>query len=92
MKSPERCPVCGTAIAAGVMACPECGSDERTGWKEEASWHDGLDFPGAEEDFDYEAFLEREGLSASKPRGFGLRSLAGGLLLLAFLIWVFFGR
>lgn len=29
----EICPHCGTSFPAGRLACPECGSDENTGWK-----------------------------------------------------------
>ncbi|MBN1524155.1 MAG: hypothetical protein JW904_06730 [Spirochaetales bacterium] len=30
------CPNCGGVIPANSVACPECGSDEETGWAEEA--------------------------------------------------------
>ena len=31
----ESCPHCGALFPQGRAACPDCGSDERTGWKSE---------------------------------------------------------
>lgn len=28
------CPHCGAAVPGGRPACPECGSDDRTGWRD----------------------------------------------------------
>ena len=44
MKTPEECPVCGEDVPRGALACPECGADERSGWREDAV-ADGLDLP-----------------------------------------------
>jgi hypothetical protein len=44
MNAPAECAVCGAAIPPRARACPECGADERTGWRE-ASVYDGLDLP-----------------------------------------------
>ena len=41
---PSECAQCGTAISARALACPECGADERTGWRE-TSVYDGLELP-----------------------------------------------
>lgn len=41
---PDECANCGAAIPRGARACPECGADERTGWRE-TSLYDGLDLP-----------------------------------------------
>ena len=41
---PEECANCGAAIPRSARACPECGADERTGWRE-TSTYDGLDLP-----------------------------------------------
>jgi len=41
---PDECANCGAEIPRGAKACPECGADERTGWREE-SIYDGLDLP-----------------------------------------------
>ena len=42
--APEQCAQCGEAIPPRALACPECGADERTGWREQ-SIYDGLDLP-----------------------------------------------
>ncbi len=42
------CPVCGTEVDADALACPECGSDDRTGWSPETEY-DGLDLPDPDE-------------------------------------------
>jgi predicted nucleic acid-binding Zn ribbon protein len=45
-ETPAECANCGAAIPRGARACPECGADERTGWREtEASRYDGLELP-----------------------------------------------
>jgi zinc-ribbon domain len=67
MAVPDVCPNCGAAVPQGAKACPECGSDEETGWSEQAKT-DSLDLP--DESFDYEEFTKREfGNSSPKPRG-----------------------
>lgn len=44
LPSPEECANCGAPIPRGAKACPECGADERSGWRE-ASIYDGLELP-----------------------------------------------
>lgn len=41
---PEECAHCGAEIPRTARACPACGADERTGWRE-GSIYDGLDLP-----------------------------------------------
>ena len=41
---PAECANCGASIARHAKACPECGADERTGWRE-TSVYDNLDLP-----------------------------------------------
>lgn len=41
---PEECANCGAPIPRGAKSCPECGADERTGWREN-SIYDGLELP-----------------------------------------------
>ncbi len=41
---PDTCAVCGADIPPNARACPDCGADERTGWRED-SIYDGLDLP-----------------------------------------------
>ncbi len=38
------CPNCGAEVPARALVCPECGSDENTGWSEDTRY-DGLDLP-----------------------------------------------
>lgn len=57
---PAECANCGAVIPRGAKACPECGADERTGWRE-TSIYDGLDLPD-------EAFEMREKPSSRPAR------------------------
>lgn len=51
------CPNCGAELPRNAKVCPACGSDEQTGWSEEARVG-GLDLP--DEEFNYDEFVERE--------------------------------
>ncbi len=42
------CPNCGAEVPLKALACPECGSDENTGWSED-TMYDELDLPEAVE-------------------------------------------
>ena len=65
--TPEVCPNCGAEVPRNAKACPGCGSDEQTGWSEEAH-ADGLGLP--DEEFDYNDFVKREfGSKNPVPRG-----------------------
>jgi hypothetical protein len=55
--APDICPVCGVVVPTNARACPECGSDEQTGWSEKAR-SDDLGIP--DDSFDYDDFVERE--------------------------------
>ncbi|HLP76552.1 MAG TPA: zinc ribbon domain-containing protein [Candidatus Paceibacterota bacterium] len=68
MRPPEVCPNCGAEIPRNAKACPECGSDEDTGWSEEAH-AGGLDLP--DDNFDYDKFVEKE-FGSKKPSPSGL--------------------
>jgi hypothetical protein len=81
------CPHCGASIAPTAAACPECGSDEQTGWSEQR-YLDGLGLPDADDD-EYEAMREKEfGRSAgSRPhRPLWHIATAGALLLVV--VWM----
>jgi len=43
------CPHCEAQVPLGAAACPECGSDEKTGWSENTVY-DGLDLYDDEDD------------------------------------------
>jgi len=62
------CPHCGGEVPDGAKACPECGSDEKTGWSESAD-ADRLGLP--DEEFNYDEFVKRE-FSGRKPVPHGI--------------------
>ena len=81
--APETCPNCGTEVPPNAKACPECGSDEKTGWSEGA-YRESLGLP--DDKFDYDDFVKHE-LSGEKPVPHGLHWfwwLVAVLLLAAF--------
>ncbi|WP_221028937.1 zinc ribbon domain-containing protein [Actomonas aquatica] len=41
---PPECANCGADIPPQAKSCPECGADERTGWRE-TDIYDGIDLP-----------------------------------------------
>ncbi len=63
-KAPEVCPVCGEDVPRRAVACPECGADHHSGWREEAESYE-VALP--DENFDYEEFVEKEFGSSPKP-------------------------
>ena len=81
---PDECAHCGTAIPRDARACPECGADERTGWREQ-SIYDGLNLPGEDG--------HRERPAAYDParrRVNGLKwywSVVAALLLIIWVLW-----
>jgi hypothetical protein len=86
---PEICPNCGAAVPRAAKACPECGSDEETGWSEEAQ-ASGLDLP--DENFDYGKFVEREfGGRKTSPGGLSWFWWFIALLVLGALLWLWIG-
>ena len=69
-----------------ARACQQCGSDEKTGWSEDAHLG-GLDLP--DEAFDYDEFVKGEfGGSGAKPRGLHWFWWLVGLLLLIAVVLV----
>ncbi len=65
--APEICPHCGAEVPPEAKVCPACGSDEQTGWSDDA-YTGGLGLP--EEKFDYDDFVAREfGDKSPVPRG-----------------------
>ncbi|MFM2083077.1 MAG: hypothetical protein RL380_1768 [Verrucomicrobiota bacterium] len=63
----DACPHCGAELPPHARACPECGSDERTGWSAQARY-DSLDLP--DEAFSHAEFVQRElGGGEKIPRG-----------------------
>ena len=62
--APEVCPVCGDAVPRNALACPECGADARSGWRDGGNMYDE-----GEEDFSYGEFVKDEFGTRLKPRG-----------------------
>jgi hypothetical protein len=84
------CEHCGAEIPRRAAACPECGSDETTGWAGEDAIHDAL-WGVDEEDRDdaYEDVLRDLGLDSGHPGRAGPRSRRDLALLLIAAIVVF---
>lgn len=81
---PEICPVCGEEVPRNALACPECGADHQSGWREDAQ--DRLDLPEA--DFDYDDFVEREFGSGSKRNRLHPVWWITALVLLIAMLWL----
>jgi hypothetical protein len=87
--SPETCPNCGAELPKNARACPECGSDEETGWSGQASVS-ALDLP--DDNFNYDEFVKNEfgGHRDYKPRGLHwFWWVVAVVLLTAILYWIF---
>ncbi|MBE2180544.1 MAG: hypothetical protein IAE97_08745 [Chthoniobacterales bacterium] len=85
---PEVCPVCGEDVPRNASACPECGADHLSGWREDADTTGGLGLP--DEEFNYEDFVEREFGGGVKPPGIGWVWWAAAVAaLLAFVAMMF---
>lgn len=81
-RPPGDCPICDEFVPAGAVACPECGADDRSGWRDGAEYSGDL----PDEDFDYDGFVEQEFGGGMKPAGISwIWWVAAALLLLAFL-------
>lgn len=70
------CPVCGEVVRADALACPHCGSDDETGWSDDAAYDD-LDLPTDA----YESG-EIKPLRSTWVRTIGFTLLVGFVLLL----------
>jgi hypothetical protein len=82
---PEECANCGAAIPRHARACPECGADEHTGWRE-TDIYDGIDFP--DEDRGREDTIDRRNASA---RGRAVNGIAWYWWAIGVLIIFLFG-
>ena len=86
---PEVCPVCGADVPRDSLACPECGADHNSGWREYADTYDALDLP--DEDFNYDEVIRKE-FGAGPKRG-GLKTvwwLAAIVLIIVFIVIYFY--
>ena len=89
--APEICPVCGEDVPRNALACPECGADHNSGWREDAESYDGIDLP---EEFDYEEFARREfGEGLAKPAGISWVWWVTAIVVLGLtVLYLFLGR
>ena len=83
--TPDVCPNCGAQVPPKARACPQCGSDESTGWSAQAH-EGGLDLP--DDSFDYNEFAERE-FGAGRARPYGIRRFWWCAALLTALAFIF---
>jgi hypothetical protein len=84
-QAPDICPVCGEDVPRNAKACPECGADEESGWKEGALEADSVG-TGSDE-FDYERFVDEEfGRSGPEKPAIGWLWWLVALLLLLLMI------
>ena len=86
--APETCPVCGEDVPRNALACPECGADHNSGWRDDADAYDGVDLP--DDSFDYDEFVRQEFQGARRPSVKVVWWIAAILLLLAFLALYFY--
>lgn len=88
MAAPEICPACGAEVPRGARACPECGSDDSTGWSENARAQ-SLDLP--DDEFNYDEFVEQE-FGKPKPARPHWIWIATAVALLVAGLWLFLRR
>jgi uncharacterized membrane protein YvbJ len=88
LKAPEACPVCGEDVPRDSLACPECGADHNSGWREDADVYDAVDLP--DQDFNYDEFIRAEFGSVPKPAGMKTFWWIVAILLVVVLIVIYF--
>ena len=83
---PSVCPNCGEDVPRKALACPECGADWETGWKNTGYAGQGSADP--EDEFNYSEAFDKEFGSSASPRPEGVKPLwwiTGIALLVIFL-------
>ena len=88
LEPPSECPVCGEDVPRGSLACPACGADHNSGWREGAENYDGLDLP--DDSFNYDEFVQREFGSTIKPTGIKTIWWITAIIVLAVSIALYF--
>ena len=89
LEAPDVCPVCGEDVLRGSLACPGCGADHNSGWREDADAYDAVDLP--DQDFKYDEFIREEFGSAAKPAGIKtFWWIAAIVLILVFIVIYFY--
>ena len=90
---PEICPQCGAEVPSNARACPECGSDEETGWSDRADAQ-RLGLP--DDEFNYDEFVKEEFGDKDprrdiRPRGIGWLWWVVAIVLLGLFMWFWLG-
>ena len=89
LRTPKVCPVCGEDVPGTALACPECGADHTSGWREDAETYDAVDLP--DEDFNYDEFVQQEFGSSAKPGAIKtIWWIAAFLIIIAFIAIYFY--
>jgi predicted nucleic acid-binding Zn ribbon protein len=89
---PEYCPNCGAEVPPKAKACPECGSDDTTGWSERAVGQ-RLNLP--DDEFDYDEFVKDEFGEQKKeirPRGVSWFWWLVAIIAIASFVWLMVSR
>ncbi len=92
-RPPPVCAQCGADIPARAQACPACGADERTGWRE-SSLYDGLDLPDSawdDDDATGDPLPAHRAPTSGRPGQLAWYWWATGLGLLIVLLLTFLG-
>lgn len=95
MSSPRECGHCGNPVPPRASACPTCGSDESTGWSEDAGFEGvDLDTYQGDDEFDYDEYVRREfeGGQARKSPAIGRGILMLTLMILASIVVLLLAR
>jgi hypothetical protein len=82
---PDECANCGAEIPRSAKACPQCGADERTGWRE-TSVYDNLDLPEATSAEDTDATAAPPRRAFQRPR-YELKWYWWALAVLLLFLW-----
>src|SRR5438067_6772251 len=86
--TPEVCPACGEDVPPNSLACPECGADHNSGWRQDADTYDAVDLP--DDDFKYDEFIHKEFGSARKPAGLKTVWWIAAIVLIVILVVIYF--
>ena len=85
---PDVCPVCGEDVPSSALACPECGADHNSGWREDAGIYDAVDLPN--HDFNHNDFIRREFGSVPKPAAIKTFWWIAAIVLIVVFIVIYF--
>ena len=89
--TPEICPFCSADVPQRALACPNCGADHKSGWRDDAETYDGVDL--GNDDFNYTEFVANEFGAGMKPaRVRTIWWITAIALLVAFAALYFYSR